>query len=188
MRISTRGRYALRAMLDLALHDDAGPVLRQDIATRQEISADYVAQLFQHLCAVGLAKGVKGPGGGYLLARDPAAIRVGDVVRAVEGPIAAADCVTPGSLPVCHRAEACATRLLWARLSEAIAQFLDAISLKELCDQARQLNPGGAANQHNTVETLAEMAGRLPSFDGRCKEAPRANRQPSAAGAYTYEI
>src|SRR5512136_2854359 len=109
MRMSTRGRYALRAMLDLALHDDEGPVLRQDIATRQEISADYVAQLFQHLCAVGLAKGIKGPGGGYLLARDPAAIRVGDVVRAVEGPIAAADCVIPGSLPACHRAEACAT-------------------------------------------------------------------------------
>jgi Rrf2 family protein len=173
MRMSTRGRYALRAMLDLALHNDEGPVLRHDIATRQEISADYVAQLFQHLCVVGLVKGVKGPGGGYRLARDPSVIRVGDIVRAVEGPIAPVQCaaVTPGSHSTCHRAEGCTTRLLWARLSGVIAQFLDAITLKELCDQARQINSGSAFGPHKTVETPAETAG-----------------QPSAVGAYTYEI
>jgi Rrf2 family protein len=163
MRISTRGRYALRAILDLALHDDQGPVLRHDIAARQEISADYVAQLFQHLCAAGLVKGVKGPGGGYLLARDPAAIRVGDVVRAVEGPIAATRCIIPGQSPPCHRAETCITRLLWLRLSEMVTQFLDAISLQELCNQAQQLdNPCG------TVERLAGTVGQLPSFDDPC--------------------
>jgi Rrf2 family cysteine metabolism transcriptional repressor len=169
MRISTRGRYALRAVLDLALHNDEGPVLRHDIATRQELSADYVAQLFQHLCAVGLVKGVKGPGGGYQLARDPAMIRVGDIVRAVEGPIAAAQCVTaaPGSQSTCHRAEGCATRSLWVRLSEVIAEFLDAVTLKEMCDQARQLNPGSTVGHYSTFETAGQL---------------------SAADAYTYEI
>ncbi len=200
MRMSTRGRYALRAMLDLALHDDEGPVLRHDIATRQELSADYVAQLFQHLSAVGLAKGVKGPGGGYRLARDPATIRVGDIVRAVEGPIAAVQCITLGSQPTCRRAEGCTTRLLWGQLSELIAQFLDATSLRELCDQARQTNPAGAFNQqHNTVEALVETAGQLSPFASHCaplsNEVGRATCQPShreasllASGAYTYEI
>jgi Rrf2 family protein len=190
--MSTRGRYALRAMLDLALHNDKGPVLRHDIATRQELSADYVAQLFQHLCAVGLVKGVKGPGGGYLLSRDAAAIRVGDIVRAVEGPIAAVQCADLGNSPVCHRAESCTTRLLWVRLSQVVAEFLDAITLKELCDQARQLNPGGAFSQYNAVETLVEAADQLPSFNNQCallaKEVVRASRRRLAVGAYTYDI
>jgi Rrf2 family cysteine metabolism transcriptional repressor len=180
MRISTRGRYALRAMVDLALHDGEGPVLRHDIATRQEISADYIAQIFQHLCVEGLVKGVKGPGGGYRLARDPSAIRVGDIVRAVEGPIAAVECATAaiGSQSACRRAERCTTRLLWARLSEMIAQFLDAITLKELCDQARQLNPGNAFGHYNVIETLAETVGQ-PSHG---------EASLLAASAYTYEI
>jgi Rrf2 family protein len=88
IRISTRGRYALRAMVDLAQHGDKGPVSRQDISERQEISADYLAQLFVHLQAAGLVEGVKGPGGGYRLARDARLIRAGDVVQAVEGPVA----------------------------------------------------------------------------------------------------
>jgi Rrf2 family iron-sulfur cluster assembly transcriptional regulator len=71
MRISTRGRYALRAMVDLAQHGDHGPVSRRELSDRQEISADYLAQLFMHLQAVGLVEGVRGPGGGYRLVRDP---------------------------------------------------------------------------------------------------------------------
>ncbi|MBL7065697.1 MAG: Rrf2 family transcriptional regulator [Anaerolineae bacterium] len=138
MRISTRGRYALRAMVDLALHADEGTVLRQDIAARQEISADYVAQLFRRLRAAGLVKGVKGPGGGYRLARDAATISAGDVVRAVEGPVALVHCIVPGDEPSCNRVDRCATRLLWKRLSEAMTEFLDSVTLKDLCDEARQ--------------------------------------------------
>ncbi len=180
MRMSTRGRYALRAMLDLALHDDEGPVLRHDIATRQEISADYVAQLFQRLCAAGLVKGVKGPGGGYQLAHDPSTIRVGDIVRAVEGPISPVQCTTPslGGQPSCRRAEGCTTRLLWVRLAEVIDQFLDTITLKELCDQARQPNPSSVFGTYRPRETRAETAGQPPH-----KEAPLL-----AVSAYTYEI
>ena len=140
IRISTRGRYALRAMVDLALHANGGPVLRRDIARRQGISADYVAQLFRRLCAVGLVDGVKGPGGGYVLARAPVAISAGDVVRAVEGPVAVVQCALPTDEPSCNRVDRCATHLLWKRLSETITEFLDLVTLQDLCDEARQLD------------------------------------------------
>ncbi|HIE47537.1 TPA: Rrf2 family transcriptional regulator [Candidatus Bipolaricaulota bacterium] len=139
MRISTRGRYALRAMVDLALHADEAPVLRQDIANRQVISADYVAQLFRQLGEAGLVQGVKGPGGGYRLARDAATIRAGDVAQAVEGPVALAHCVAPDDEPPCNRVDRCVTHLLWKRLSEAMAELLDSVTLQDLCDEARRL-------------------------------------------------
>ena len=139
IRISTRGRYVLRAMVDLALHADEGPVLRRDIAARQEVSADYVAQLFRRLRVAGLVDGVKGPGGGYQLARDAATISAGDVVRAVEGPVAVVHCIVPGDEPSCNRVDRCVTRLLWKRLSAVMTEFLDSVTLKDLCDEARQL-------------------------------------------------
>ena len=141
IRVSTRGRYALRAMVDLALHAGEGPVLRQDIAERQEISADYVAQLFRRLHAAGLVEGVKGPGGGYQLAHDAATIRTGDVVRAVEGPVAVVHCTLPGpgDEPSCNRVDRCVTHLLWKRLSAVMTEFLDSVTLRDLCDDAQQL-------------------------------------------------
>ncbi len=139
IRISTRGRYALRAMIDLALHVDQGPVLRQEIARRQEISADYVAQLFRSLHEAGLVKGVKGPGGGYTLARDPATITALDVIQAVEGPVAVVQCVLPDGEPACNRMDRCVTYLLWKRLSAVINDFLDSITLQDLCDEAHRL-------------------------------------------------
>lgn len=138
IRISTRGRYALRAMVDLALHADGEPVLRQEIAERQSISADYVAQLFRPLQKAGLVEGVKGPGGGYRLARDTAKITTGDVVRAVEGPVAVVHCALPED-DSCERASQCVTHLLWKRLSAVMTEFLDSVTLQALCDEARQL-------------------------------------------------
>ena len=137
MRISTRGRYALRAMVDLTQHTDEEPILRRDIAERQNISADYVAQLFRGLRAAGLVKGVKGPGGGYTLARDPTTISAGDIIRAVEGPIAVTDCVTPDGEFDCCQVEKCATREVWQRVSQAMEQVLDEITLDNLCAQTR---------------------------------------------------
>jgi len=145
MRISTRGRYALRAMVDLAQHGDYGPVLRQELSERQEISADYLAQLFMHLQAAGLVEGVKGPGGGYRLARDPSSIRAGDVVRAVEGPVAVVHCTLPcpDEDPACRRMDRCVTHLLWRRVSEAVTEVLDSVTLRELADEAVQLGGKG---------------------------------------------
>jgi len=143
IRISTRGRYALRAMVDLTLHADEAPVSRRDIAARQKISADYVAQLFRRLRAAGLVDGVKGPGGGYRLARDAATISAGDVVRAVEGPVAVVHCTLPGDEPSCNRVDRCVAHLLWKRLSATMTEFLDSVTLRDLCDESRELHREG---------------------------------------------
>jgi Rrf2 family protein len=122
-------------MVDLTQHADKEPILRRDIAERQNISADYVAQLFRELRAAGLVKGVKGPGGGYTLARDPATISAGDIIRAVEGPIAVTDCVIPNGSFDCSRAEECTTREVWQRVSQAMEEVLDEITLDSLYGQ-----------------------------------------------------
>jgi Rrf2 family cysteine metabolism transcriptional repressor len=140
MRLSTRGRYALRAMIDLALHANEGPVLRSDIAERQEISAHYIEQLFVKLRKAGLIESVRGPGGGYILAQSADQIRAGDIIRTVEGPIALVHCVAPQKEAACHRADNCVTHLLWRRLSSKVAEVLDSVTLRELCDQALELN------------------------------------------------
>lgn len=141
MRISTRGRYALRAMLDIAQQADQDPVPRQEIAERQEISADYLAQLFTPLQAAGLAEAVKGPGGGYRLGRDPSMITAGQVVQAVEGPVGVVYCTLPcaDGDPVCSRMERCVTHLLWKRVSEAVTEVLDSVTLRDLADEAKSL-------------------------------------------------
>ena len=135
MRLSTVGRYALRAMVDLAMHQDRGPVLRQEIAERQEVSNDYLAQLFIKLRRAGLVKSVRGPGGGYMLARDPAKVSAGDVLRAVEETLEPVYCVGDGQGAACHRVDGCPTHWLWMRLGEAIHQVLDSVPLAELCER-----------------------------------------------------
>jgi Rrf2 family iron-sulfur cluster assembly transcriptional regulator len=141
MRISTRGRYALRAMIDVAEHGETGPVSRQDISERQEISADYLAHLFSLLQSAGLVEGVKGPGGGYRLGRDPSLITAGQVVRAVEGPVAVVRCTLPcpDEGPSCTRIDRCVTHLLWKQVSEAVADVLNTVTLEELVDQGTRL-------------------------------------------------
>jgi Rrf2 family protein len=127
-------------MVDLAMHAAEAPVLRQDIAERQDISADYVAQLFRQLRGEGLVEGVKGPGGGYRLARDAADISAGDVVRAVEGPMAVAACALEDDETPCNRVDQCVGHLLWMQLSAVMAEFLDSVTLQDLCEQARALS------------------------------------------------
>jgi Rrf2 family iron-sulfur cluster assembly transcriptional regulator len=128
-------------MVDLAQHGHNGPVLRQDISDRQGISADYLAQLFRLLQLAELVEGVKGPGGGYRLPRDPATILAGDVVRAVEGPVAVVHCVAPcpDVEPSCNRVDQCVTHLLWEKVSAAVTEILDSATLQDLARQADQL-------------------------------------------------
>ena len=145
LRVSTRGRYALRAMVDLALHAGAGPVSRQDIAGRQGISADYVAQIFGALGEAGLVESVRGRSGGYRLTGDPATITAGDVVRAVEGPVAAVHCALPGDEPACERIGDCAAHPLWARLTQAMNELLDAVTLRDLCTEGTDLGLPGVS-------------------------------------------
>lgn len=143
IRVSTRGRYALRAMVDLAEHAGDAPVARQGLAERQGLSADYVAHLFQDLQDAGLVEGVKGPGGGYRLARGAGQIRAGDVVQAVEGPVGVVRCTLPcpDQRTRCRRADDCPTRPLWLRVSAAVTDVLNSVTLRDLCEHRPV--PGG---------------------------------------------
>ena len=133
MRLSTVGRYALRAMVDLALHAGEGPVLRKEIAARQEISMQYLSRLLLRLKKAGLVDSVKGPGGGYLLTRDAAQIRAIDVLRGVEETVTPVFCVDAEGEFTCPRVDGCPTHWLWMRLDQAIFEVLDSVTLADLC-------------------------------------------------------
>ncbi|MBU4561029.1 Rrf2 family transcriptional regulator [bacterium] len=143
MRLSTKGRYGVRAMLDLALRYGQGPIPLKDISQREEISINYLEQLFARLRREGLVEGTRGPRGGFFLTKKPGRIKIGDVIRAIEGPISLVYCVDPEERKKeCHRADRCITRLLWKRTSEKLAETLDAVTLEDLCEEARQLSKG----------------------------------------------
>ncbi|MFC2079170.1 RrF2 family transcriptional regulator [Candidatus Bipolaricaulota bacterium] len=141
LRVPTQGRYALRAMIDFGLHQNRGPVLRQDIARRQEISANYVAQIFRKLASAELLVGIKGPGGGYKLAKPCDQIRASDILRAIEGPFALVHCVLEDDQTPCSRTERCATHRLWIRLSRSMESHLDSVTLKDLMNESLNLDP-----------------------------------------------
>lgn len=145
IRVPTQGRYALRAMIDIGLHQEQGPVLRQDIASRQEISANYVAQIFRKLTTAKLLVGIKGPGGGYKLAKPCNEIRAGDILRAIEGPLALVHCVLEDDQTPCLRTENCVTHRLWTKLSHSMEEYLDSVTLKDLMDESRDLDPNHSA-------------------------------------------
>jgi Rrf2 family protein len=139
MRLSTLGRYALRAMVDLAQDQSNGPVQRRDIAARQGISGHYLAHLFSKLREAGLVESVMGPGGGYVLARSATDISAGDVLRAVEETLEPVFCVDENPETECLRVASCPTHHLWAQLARHIIALLDSVTLAELCDQAQWL-------------------------------------------------
>ncbi|MFC2105419.1 RrF2 family transcriptional regulator [Candidatus Bipolaricaulota bacterium] len=141
LRVPTQGRYALRAMIDIGLHQDRGPVPRQDIARRQEFSANYVTQIFHSLSLAKLVVGIKGPNGGYKLAKPCDEIRASDILRATEGPFALVQCVLEDDRTCCTRTETCATHSLWVTLSHSIEAFLDSVTLKDLMNESPELVP-----------------------------------------------
>jgi len=140
MRISTRGRYALRALVDLAMSAGEGRVQQEAIARRQEIPSAYLARLMAQLVGKGILRGARGPGGGYRLARPAAEITAGDVVRAVEGPIEVVKCADPANEDVCPRQATCVTQPLWKRVGQAVTDVLDEVTLQDLVKQAREMN------------------------------------------------
>lgn len=129
MRLTTKGRYAVTAMLDLALHANSGPISLADISKRQGISLSYLEQLFAKLRRGELVTSVRGPGGGYLLSRTGAEIYVAQIVDAVNETIDATGCGGDGD---CQGGEICLTHHLWCDLSDQIHNFLSAISLASL--------------------------------------------------------
>ncbi len=129
MRLTTKGRYAVTAMLDLALNQDRGAVTLQDIALKQEISLSYLEQLFAKLRGNGLVKGTRGPGGGYRLAQSAEVISVGAIISAVDEK---SDMTRCGGEANCQDGEKCLTHELWTELSLEIYKFLDNITLANL--------------------------------------------------------
>ena len=129
MRLTTKGRYAVTAMLDLAVHKDNGPVSLAGISKRQEISLSYLEQLFSKLRHHKLVTSVRGPGGGYKLSRNADDIYIAQIVDAVNEPLAITNCKGKGN---CQKGEVCLTHYLWSDLSEQIHQFLSGISLANL--------------------------------------------------------
>lgn len=132
MRLTSKGRYAVTAMLDVALHANKGPVPLADISERQEISLSYLEQLFSRLRRHQLVDSVRGPGGGYRLGRQPDAIAIGEVIRAVDESVDATRCQGKSN---CQQGERCLTHSLWEDLSDRISTFLDNITLAELMNK-----------------------------------------------------
>jgi Rrf2 family transcriptional regulator, cysteine metabolism repressor len=137
MRISTKGRYGVAAMYDLALHYGAGPQALKSVAERQGISESYLEQLVSALRKGGYVKSVRGAQGGYALSKDPKDISVGDIIRLLEGPIAPVDCVLSdvdsSENEYCAKAGRCVTRGVWAKVRDSITKVVDSITLADLC-------------------------------------------------------
>lgn len=148
MKLSTKGRYAVMAMVDLASYADDKPVALADVAERQDISLSYLEQLFGKLRKAGLVNSVRGPGGGYLLAYGPDDTRVSDIIVAVDEPIQTTRC-TPGSPTGCQADRArCLTHDLWEELGNQIHMYLSSVSLQDVVDK-RVLGTAGRLYQQD---------------------------------------
>ncbi|MGK2739967.1 Rrf2 family transcriptional regulator [Tepidicaulis sp. LMO-SS28] len=132
MKLSTKGRYAVMAMADLARHSEGSPVSLADIASRQEISLSYLEQLFSRLRKAGLVKSVRGPGGGYLLGHGQDETRISDIILAVDEPLKATRCHTGSPQGCMSDASRCLTHDLWDALSDQIHHFLASVSLGDV--------------------------------------------------------
>ena len=160
MKLSTKGRYAVMAMADLAIQSGGRPVSLADIADRQEISLSYLEQLFGKLRRSGLVKSVRGPGGGYLLSRAASEIRISDVIAAVDEPISATRCSDAGG---CHSDKArCLTHDLWQALSYQIHLYLSSVTLADVCAR-RVLGPQPELFEQMVSQLPSELPSELPA-------------------------
>lgn len=139
MKISTKGRYALRLMLDLAIQPGDSAVPLRDVAERQEISDKYLEQIVTQLARGGLVRSVRGAGGGYLLTRTPEEYTVGEILRQLEGNLAPVSCVSGGSC--CGRTDRCVTLEVWQQIQDAVDGVVDNITLADLVKRYHEKCP-----------------------------------------------
>jgi Rrf2 family transcriptional regulator, iron-sulfur cluster assembly transcription factor len=138
MKISTQSRYGLRALFDISYNSAGSSTQVKEISARQSISPRYIEQIFQKLKRADIIKSVRGPSGGYYLARKARDITVGDVVRATEGAVELVRCSgTTGKKAKCERIDACAVRNMWVKASRTLMEYLDSVTLQDLCDEAQ---------------------------------------------------
>ena len=163
VRLTTKGRYAVTAMLDLAFHSQIKPVTLTDIAARQTISLSYLEQIFSRLRRAGMVKGVRGPGGGYTLCGAAKDINIADIITAVDEQIDATKC---GGEANCQEHGACLTHDLWMDLSERIREYLKGITLAELLEKHHVQEV--AKRQQHDAERIIEIhrqAEQIPSLN-----------------------
>ncbi len=133
MKISTKGRYALRLMVDIAVHSDGHPISLKDVAKRQNISDKYLEQIISILNKAGCVRSIRGAQGGYLLNVDPKECTVGRILRITEGSLAPVSCIEDDEL-VCERADECVTSFVYMKINEAVKNVVDNITLQDLVD------------------------------------------------------
>ncbi|UCG38991.1 MAG: Rrf2 family transcriptional regulator [bacterium] len=139
MRLSTKSRYGVRALFDIAYHSVGLPTQIKDISRRQQISPRYLEQIFQKLKKARILGSKRGPNGGYYLLREPKDISLGDIVRATEGPFELVFCVSDNPVRQCPRKEECVASDMWKDVSIQIGNFFDSISISDLCERAKDL-------------------------------------------------
>ncbi|MFQ5458822.1 MAG: RrF2 family transcriptional regulator [Myxococcota bacterium] len=159
MRITARGSYALRALVDLASQPGTQPVSLREIAARGNISVSYLEQLFLKLRRNALVKSVRGPGGGYLLNKGPEQISVSDVIEAVEERIEPIYCVDPESDRECMLEPCCAAHLVWKGLADQIRSYLSAVKLDELVRRSKAMRAAGGTDRGDGRVLQLEYAG-----------------------------
>ncbi|OPZ71742.1 MAG: HTH-type transcriptional regulator CymR [Firmicutes bacterium ADurb.Bin456] len=149
MKFSSRARYGLRAMLELALNynpKETMPLVQ--IAEKQGISEGYLEQMMTLLRKGGLVRSVRGAQGGYRLNREPGKITVGEIVRCLEGPLSPTSCVNEDDPETCTRADFCVTRVLWEKVRDSMATVLDNTTLEDLCKETEKMRLSGEANMY----------------------------------------
>ncbi len=151
MRLTTKGRFAVTAMLDLALHGTSGPVTLAGISERQKISLSYLEQLFGKLRRREIVESVRGPGGGYHLAREASRVTVADIIRAVEEPLDSTQC---GGRENCHDSHRCMTHDLWEELNTTVYGFLAGVTLSQLVEKQRTKPVNVVRSPGKSRETL----------------------------------
>ncbi len=161
MKLTTRGRYGLRALIDLASNQDQGAVSTQSIAQRQDISESYLEQLIRMMKKDGMVMSVRGAGGGYKLARPADEISVGDILRCLEGSLDAVECPAIEGND-CDSADACVTKFVWKRINDAIADAVDSVMLSELVNESRSLKSAKSSRTEmdETARIIREAQGK----------------------------
>lgn len=154
MRLTTKGRFAVTAMVDLGLRHGGGPVTLADISARQKISLSYLEQLFGKLRRKQIVESVRGPGGGYHLGKDMRTLTVSEIILAVDEPIDATQC---GGKENCHDDNKCITHDLWAALNQRIFDYLGSVTLQQLVDNQRA-KESGVATMHDMRPSVTKRA------------------------------
>jgi Rrf2 family iron-sulfur cluster assembly transcriptional regulator len=141
MKISTRGRYGVRAIFDIAYFGEGQAVQIERIAERQEISPRYLEQIFQRLKRAGIIKTRRGAKGGYFLGRDPSSITIAQIVEVTDGPLVPVICHDHGRRRRhCHRSEICVVKAIWDEAGRRLVEYLDSLTIADLCDRACRIN------------------------------------------------